>query len=59
LVILDPGTRVILWVFTEHIEHALLQGNRDKNFDQSLNFLVNDLRNVAGQPVASTSNNQR
>jgi hypothetical protein len=59
LVMLDPGTRVILWAFTEHIEHALLQGNRDKNFDQSLNFLVNDLRNVAGQPVASTSNNQR
>lgn len=59
LVILDPGTRVILWVFTEHIEHALLQGNRDKNSDQSLNFLVNDLRNVAGQPIASASNNQK
>ena len=59
LVILDPGTRVILWVFTEHIQPALLQGNRDKNFDQALNFLLNDLRNVAGQPVASASNNQR
>lgn len=59
LAIIDPGTRVILWVFTEHIEPALLQGNRDKNFDQALGFLVNDLRNVAGQPVASASNNQR
>src|SRR6266566_3950796 len=48
LVILDPGTRVTLWVFTEHIEPALLQGNRDKNFDQALNYLLNDLRNVAG-----------
>jgi hypothetical protein len=59
LAIIDPGTRVILWVFTGHIEPALLQGNRDKNFDQALNSLVNDLRNVAGQPVASASNNPK
>ena len=51
LVILDPGTRVTLWVFTEHIAPAILQGNRDKNFDQALSFLVSDLRNVAGQPA--------
>lgn len=56
LVIVDPGTRVTLWVFTEHIEPALLQGNRDKNFDQAVSFLFNDLRNVAGQPVASANN---
>lgn len=56
LVILDPGTRVTLWVFTEHIEPALLQSNRDKNFDQAVSFLFNDLRNVAGQPVASANN---
>ena len=59
LVILDPGTRVILWVFTQHIPAALLQGNRDKNFDQALSFLVNDLRNVAGQPVAVVSNSSK
>lgn len=59
LVILDPGTRVILWVFTQHIPTALLQGNRDKNFDQALSFLVNDLRNVAGQPVAGVSNSSK
>ena len=59
LVVLDPGTRVILWVFTGHIESALLQGNRDKNFDQALVYLVNDLRNIAGQPVASSQNTKR
>lgn len=59
LAIIDPGTRIVLWVFTQHIEHALLQANRDKNFDQALNFLVNDLRNVAGQPAASASNNPK
>ena len=55
LIILDPGTRVTLWVFTEHIEPAVLQGNRDKNFDQAVNNLFNDLRNIAGQPVAASS----
>ena len=59
LVIIDPGTRVILWVFTEHLAPALMQGNRDKNFDQTLSFLVNDLQNVAGQPVATASSNNR
>lgn len=52
LTIIDPGTRVTLWTFTEHVQFALLQGNRDKNFDQALAALVNDLKNVAGQPVA-------
>lgn len=56
LVIVAPGTRVTLWVFTEHIEPAPLQGNRDKNFDQAVSFLFNDLRNVAGQPVPSANN---
>jgi len=54
LVVLDPATRVTLWVFTQHIEQALLQGNRDKNFDQALTNLANDLRNVAGQPTVAT-----
>lgn len=58
LVILDPGTRVVLWPFTEHIAFASRQANRDKNFDQALNLLVNDLRNVAGQPAASASKKQ-
>jgi hypothetical protein len=52
LTIIDPGTRITLWTFTEHVQFALLQGNRDKNFDQALVALVNDLKNVAGQPAA-------
>ncbi len=54
LVVLDPATRVTLWVFTQHIEQALLQGNRDKNFDKALASLGNDLRNIAGQPAVAT-----
>jgi len=50
--VIDVGTRMTLWVFTQHIEPALLESNRDKNFDQALARLVNDIRNVAGQPAA-------
>jgi hypothetical protein len=52
LTIIDPTTRVTLWTFTEHVQFALLAGNRDKNFDQALAALVNDLKNVAGQFAA-------
>jgi hypothetical protein len=52
LTIIDPVTRVTLWTLTEHVQFAVLQGNRDKNFDQALAALVNDLKNVAGQPAA-------
>ena len=57
LTIIDPGTRVTLWTFTEHVQYALLQGNRDKNFDRALAALVNDLKNVAGQPAAKAGFN--
>jgi len=55
LVILDPATRVTLWVFIQHIEQAWLQTNRDKNFDKAITNLGNDLRNVAGQPAGSAA----
>ena len=59
LVIVDPGTRVTLWTFTEHVERARLQGNRDKNFDQAFTKLANDLRNVSGQPAAAVAQSQK
>ena len=55
LAIRDLKTHVLLWTFTEHVQTALLQGNRDKNFDQALAALVNDIRNVAGQPAPTGS----
>jgi hypothetical protein len=59
LVIVDPATRVTLWTFTEHIERARLQSNRDKNFDLAFTNLANDLRNVSGQPAAVAANSQK
>jgi len=43
LVILDPKTNVILWAFTEHVEPAVLQGNRDKNLGTAFHALMTDL----------------
>ncbi|HTS11051.1 MAG TPA: hypothetical protein VMH00_02940 [Candidatus Limnocylindrales bacterium] len=43
LVILDPKTNVILWAFTEHVEPAILQGNRDKNFGLAFHALMTNL----------------
>jgi hypothetical protein len=50
LAIVDLKTHVLLWTFISHVQLATLQVNRDKNFDRALTALVNDVRNVAGQP---------
>jgi hypothetical protein len=59
LTVLDPSTRVTLWTFTEHVQFAILQGNRDKNFDQALTNLLNNIRNVAGQALSAADTPQR
>src|SRR5713101_7036077 len=55
LAIRDLKAHVLLWTFIEHVKNALLKGNRDRNFDQAMAALVNDIRNVAGQPVSTGS----
>ena len=52
LVIRDPKTGAVLWALTEHIQWAILQGNRDKNFDHGLAKLVVEVRDLTGQSVA-------
>jgi hypothetical protein len=49
LLILDPDTHFTLWAFTQHVQWALLAGNRDKNFDQGMTSLVNDLKKWLAQ----------
>jgi hypothetical protein len=44
LEIRDPKTNALLWAFTEHVHWAILQGNRDKNFDQALTRIVSDVQ---------------
>ncbi len=49
LTVIDPRTRTVLWGFTEHVEWANLQSNRDKNFDQAMQKLVKDLQGLAAR----------
>ena len=55
LVIRDPKTNGILWVLIEHVQWAILQGNRDKNFDLAVDRLVNDLQAIARSANEATS----
>jgi hypothetical protein len=55
LAILDLKTHALLWTFIEHVENALLQGNRDKNFDLAMAALVNKLKSAAGPAAQSAS----
>lgn len=52
LAIRDPRTNILLWAFTEHVQWAILQGNRDKNFELTLNKIVGDAQGLVG-PVAA------
>ncbi len=59
LVIMDPKTKIALWAFTEHVESARSQANRDKNFDQAMARIVDDVKNLVGQPATATANTQK
>ena len=53
LEIRDPKSNALLWGFTEHAQWAILQGNRDRNFDQTLARVVAEMERVATQPPLS------
>ena len=55
LKILDPKTHIALWAFTEHVELGGLQGHRDKNFDQALGKVVDDVKNLVTQPAVNAN----
>jgi hypothetical protein len=50
LVIRDPKTNALLWMFTERAQWAVLLGNRDKNFDVALARIVSDLQGLTTVP---------
>jgi hypothetical protein len=47
LVILDVKTHITLWGVTEHVEPSNSQGKRDKDFDQAMQQLMDDLKSLA------------
>ena len=48
LAIRDVKTHETMWGLTEHAQTAILQGNRDKNFEQALGGILSELRRIAG-----------
>ena len=55
LVIRDPKTNALLWAFTEHVEWAILQGNRDKNFNQAAARIVADVQGLTVRSAVADS----
>jgi hypothetical protein len=53
LIIRDPKTSALLWAFTEHVPWAILQGNRDKNFDRTLDRIMSDVKGLTIQSPAA------
>jgi hypothetical protein len=56
LAIREMKTHETLWGLTEHAQTAILQGNRDKNFEQALAAILSELRKIAG-PAQSMAKN--
>lgn len=56
LAIRDPKSGSVLWGFTEHVQWAILQGNRDKNFDQAEARLVSGVQALTSRADAVAGN---
>ena len=50
LEIRDTKSHALLWALTEHAHWAILQGNRDKNFDLGLEKLVTEIQRLVVLP---------
>ena len=57
MVIRDAKTQQTLWGLTEHVQAAVLQGNRDKNLEQALAEIVAELQRIAGPAVVAPAKN--
>jgi hypothetical protein len=55
LVVRDPKSNAILWVLIEHVQWAILQGNRDKNFDQAMERIISDVQWMARTAATNAS----
>jgi hypothetical protein len=55
LEIRDPKTYALLWAFTEHMEWAILQGNRNRNFDQASARIVTDVLALGTRVAAAVT----
>lgn len=51
LAIMDVKTHFRLWTFTEDVENARLESNREKNFNQAMVKLVEEVKKLATPPA--------
>ena len=59
VLILDPGTHVVLWSLTERTNYATFQKNRDKNLDEMVDHLAADFDALtSAQPPNNNSRTQ-
>ncbi len=49
LSIIDPKTRTLLWALTERVAPFARQKTGDRNYDQALAYLVQDLKNLVAR----------
>jgi hypothetical protein len=57
LVIRDAKTHETLWRLTEHAKGAVLQSNRDKNFELAMEAVVAEVQRIAGPAAGDAVKN--
>jgi hypothetical protein len=58
-VIRDPKSNVLLWTLYQHVLEARTAGNRDKNFDQGMDYLLDDIKRLVGPPIPERQNSSK
>ena len=59
LSILDLKTHVQLWALIAHVKPAVLQGNREKNFDEAMAQLADDVKRLSAAPAGAAGGAQK
>ncbi len=59
LSIREPKTGALLWALCEPVEHAVLQANRDRNFDVALDRVLDDVKRVTALAALQANSAQR
>jgi hypothetical protein len=57
IVIRDARSHHTLWGLTEHAQGAVMQDNRDKNFEKALAALVTEVQRIAGPQAGEPAKN--
>jgi hypothetical protein len=56
LIVRDPRTQVILWWFAERLQGANRPATGEKNYNQAMTNLVNDVKRAVGQYAVGPAN---